>query len=335
MVNWKKKRIVTASLLAWLAVPMLVWAQHYPAGSEGITAATLPPPGVYFEDQNTFYYSDKTPGFYRQLEANPWQSGFYLYTYTQAPKLTLVTHWKFLGADYGVAAMVPFEYLKHREPQPAVLETEAGIPVGPTINSVNKFGLSDIEIEPLILAWHLKQFDIVTGYAFWAPTGEYDHHELYLLNLGYGCWSHMFTLGATWHPDTDRKWAVSLLNHYEINMAQYSDLYSTSTPPYYASRSTTPGETYTLEWAISRTLFDYLDAGLTGYYQQQVTATEGPTWWGPTFMMERSHVAGIGPEISATCPEWGLTGSLRYAYEFSAMDHPQGQAIHLTVTKTF
>jgi hypothetical protein len=52
-------------------------------------------------------------------------------------------------------------------------------------------------------------------------------------------------------------------------------------------------------------------------------------------LTERLHVAGIGPKISATFPQWGLAGSLRYAYEFSAMDHPQGQAIQLTLTKSF
>ena len=32
---------------------------HYPAGLEGIKAATLPPPGVYLRDYNWFYYSDQ------------------------------------------------------------------------------------------------------------------------------------------------------------------------------------------------------------------------------------------------------------------------------------
>jgi hypothetical protein len=78
-----------------------------------------------------------------------------------------------------------------------------------------------------------------------------------------------------------------------------------------------------------------MDFGLTGYYQQQVAPTEGPTVFGPTWQGERIHVAGIGPEIKGTYAKWGLSGSLRYAYEFSAMDHPQGHQINLTITKMF
>ena len=304
-------------------------AQHYPAGSEGIKAASLPPPGVYFDDYNSFYYSDQTPGFGGQLEH------FDMFTYVQAPRLTWMTGWKFLGADFGVAVKVPFAYKDHKQAFPSVLEKVPGIPVGPTISTTEEFGLSDIQVEPLILSWHLKRFDIVTGYSFWAPTGEYDHKKLFLLNLGNGYWTHMFTLGATWYPDEKKTWAISLLNHYEINMAQYSDLYASATPPYVASLDTTLGNIYTLEWAVSKTIVNGVDVGLTGYYQQQITDTEGPTWYGPTYFSERVHVAGIGPEIEVACPKWGLVGSLRYAYEFSAMDHPQGHLINLTVTKSF
>ena len=66
-----------------------------------------------------------------------------------------------------------------------------------------------------------------------------------------------------------------------------------------------------------------LDVGISGYYQQQVTDTEGPAPNGPTYKNEHIHVAGIGPEIKGAYAKWGLSGSLRYAYEFSAMDHPK------------
>ena len=342
--------ILRTFILQWLAIVFLLGitaklhAQHYPAGSEGIKGASLPPPGFYFEDYNSFYYSDRTPGFDGQLEhtfgsGGQVKPGFDLFTYTQAPRLLWMTGWKFLGADYGMAVRIPFVYKKHDQTVPTVLERVAGIPVGPAVTSVNKFGLGDIQIEPLILSWHLKRFDIVTGYSIWAPTGEYDHNTLFLLNLGNGYWTHMFTLGATWYPDAEKTWAISLLNRYEINMAQYSDLYNVPVSPSHplgiGSLSTTPGDIYTLEWAVSKTVVKGVDVGLTGYYQQQVTDTEGPTTYGPTYFSERVHVAGIGPEIEASYPQWGLTASLRYAYEFSAMDHPQGNLITLTVIKSF
>ena len=118
----------------------------------------------------------------------------------------------------------------------------------------------------------------------------------------------------------------------QMNLANPADLREQSGV---ASLDTTLGDIYTLEWAISKTVVPGVDVGLTGYYQQQVTATEGPTPNGPTWQNERIHVAGIGPEVGVTLPKWGLSASLRYAYEFSAMDHPQGHLINLTVTKSF
>lgn len=94
------------------------------------------------------------------------------------------------------------------------------------------------------------------------------------------------------------------------------------------------GDIDTLEWGVSKAVGN-VDLGLTGYYQQQVTATQGPTFNGPTWRGERVRVAGIGPEVEYTCPEWGVTASLRYAYEFTAMDHSQGNLITLSLTKGF
>lgn len=310
----------------------------------------MPPPGLYAEDYNSFYYSDRTPGFQGQLE-HTWKytgqgpypfamkPGFDLFTYVQAPRLLWMTGWKFLGADYGVAARIPFVYKEHDQGVPTILQKYGGVPIGPAVTSVNKFGLGDIQIEPLILSWHLKQFDFLTGYSFWAPTGDYDHNDLFLLNLGNGYWTHMFTLGVTWYPDSKKTWAISLLNRYEINMEQYSDLYnvpvSPSNPSGIGSLSTTLGDIYTLEWAVSKTVMPGMDVGLTGYYQQQVTPTEGPTWYGPTYFGERVHVAGIGPEINVNFPKSGFSILLRYAYEFTAMDHSQGSLVTLTLTKSF
>jgi hypothetical protein len=42
----------------------------------------------------------------------------------------------------------------------------------------DEFGLGDIQIEPLLLAWHLKQFDFAGGYAVWAPSGAFDKNRL-------------------------------------------------------------------------------------------------------------------------------------------------------------
>ena len=203
------------------------------------------------------------------------------------------------------------------------------------VNTVRKSGLADIQVEPVLLSWHLKRFDISTGYSFWAPTGDYDKNRLYFDNIGAGYWTHSVRLGITWYPDSEKTWAISLLNHYDFNTEQYRTVIADSSAPFgLGSIGTTLGNIYTLEWSVSKKISN-VNVGVTGYYQQQVTDTEGPAPNGPTYKNERIHVAGIGPEINVSSVKWGLNGSLRYAYEFSAMDHPQGHLISLNLTKSF
>lgn len=327
-------------------------AQHYPAGSEGINAGSLPSPGLIVEDDNSFYYGDRIPGFEGAFE-----HGFDTFTYVQAPRLFWMSDWKFLGANCGMGIRVPIEYKETTTKRivfPVVNGGGGSLGVFPggsqppsqptpplfyTVNYTSRHsGLADIEVQPMLLSWHLKHFDISTGYSFWAPTGDYDKNRFFIDNIGQGYWTHSFMLGITWYPDKEKTWAISLLNHYDINTEQYSSLVtvptSASNPLGVASMDTTLGDIYTLEWAISKTI-NNLDLGLTGYYQQQVTDTEGPTFNGPTWQGERIHVAGIGPEIGVALPKWGLVASLRYAYAFSALDHPQGNLVTLTIKKSF
>ena len=68
----------------------------------------------------------------------------------------------------------------------------------------------------------------------------------------------MQTAGATWYIDEEKTWAVSALNRYEFNTEQ-------------RDTHVTPGDAYTLEWGVSKTVAKVVDLGAVGYYQQQVT----------------------------------------------------------------
>jgi hypothetical protein len=208
-----------------------------------------------------------------------------------------------LGANYGMDVIVPFGYLdyKYQTPVGQVKETY--------------FGLGDIEVEPVLLSWHLKQFDVSTGYAFWAPTGDYVTSRPDLLAQGF--WSHMLTLGATWYPDEQKTWAMSVLNRYEFCQEQ-------------EQTQTDPGQVYTVEWGLSKSVTPTLDVGVIGYYQQQTTEDSGPR---ATSALDRK--VGLGPEVNAVWPKLGLITSLRYPYEFAARERPEGQLVTLTVTKRF
>ena len=125
----------------------------------------------------------------------------------------------------------------------------------------------------------------------------------------------MLTAGATWYIDSEKTWAVSGLNRYEFNTEQ-------------RDTHITPGQAYTFEWAISKSVIKPLDLGIAGYYQQQVTKDSGAG-----SIANRDRAAGIGPEISVACPKCMMFVSLRYLYEFMAEDRAQGHTFALTLTK--
>lgn len=278
-----------------LAQPGIVTAQpivagHYPAGAEGIKGASLPPPGVYFRDYNFFYFADR----FKDVPVD-----FEIFAYVNAPRLIWMTDWKILGANYGMDVIVPFAYMDWKV-------------MG---NRDNHFDLGDIQIEPLLLAWHQSQWDLAIGYAIWAPTGDFSTTRPDIVAKGF--WSHMLTLGGTWYPDTEKTWAVSLLGRYEFCHEQ-------------EDTEVDPGQVFTLEWGLSKALRKTIDVGLIGYYQQQTTKDRGPR-----FSDKRDRKIGLGPEINTFCPKLGLFTSLRYAYEFDAVERPEGHLVTLTFTKRF
>jgi hypothetical protein len=127
----------------------------------------------------------------------------------------------------------------------------------------------------------------------------------------------MLTLGGVWYPDEKKTWAVSLLNRYEICHEQ-------------DQTRITPGNMYTLEWGLSKTVAQGVDVGLIGYYQQQVTDDSGAAASAHT-----SRVIGVGPEVNVFWQKPGLVTSARYIYEADARNRPQGHTVTLTVTKRF
>jgi hypothetical protein len=273
---------------------------HYPIGAEGLKGAELPPPGFYVRDYNYFYYADRIDGMPAPVE------NVNLSVFVNAVKLIYLTDYKILGANWGVDTIVPFMYKNFTG----------------ALGTAGQFNLGDIYACPLLLSWHIQQFDFCFAYGVWMPSGNYEPGTPTaplrgLDSPGSGYYSHMVTFGGVWYPDEKKTWALSLLNRYEVSTEQ-------------DQTQITPGNVYSLEWGLSKTVAKGVDVGLAGYYQQQVTQDSGPR-----AASAFSHVVGIGPEVSVMWEKLGLISSLRYEYEVDAKDRPQGQAVVLTLTKRF
>jgi hypothetical protein len=287
--------VVFASLLAAPATINAQPSSHYVPGSEGLFAATLPPPGVYLRDYNWFYYADQFNNASGNKVGGPNPKAF---IYANVPRLLWITDVQVLGGYLGVDALVPFAY--------------KSLQAGPFDNAT--FGVSDPFFEA---TWskHTKQFDFALGFGAWAPTENFNPSDPTWAGLGY--WGYMFTAGATWYVDEQKKWSISALNRYEIN-GQQDDT------------GITPGQVYTVEGGIGYGVSKIVTLGAIGYYQQQTSVDTGTGASG-----DRDRVSGIGPEISAFFPSITLGVSLRYAYEFLAESRLQGHTVMLTLTKRF
>jgi hypothetical protein len=297
---------------------MPIGGVHYAAGSEGIKGGSLPGPGLYVRYDNLFYYgtSDLLPDYKS-------------YIYQQSPQVMWMTPWKILGANYGMNLTVPLIYNDTSFNEFLALP---GGGVKAISQDMNRFGLGDIEIEPLLLSWHLKRFDFRADYGFWAPTGDYDGSSL--VNLGDGLWTQMISLGGVWYPDNEKSWAFSILNHFEFNSQVPGALAPGTQFP-----SGGPGgagsvpeniscSTYTMEWGASKTVFKMIDVGIVGYFQEQFMYHTGSVF-------NDSQVAAIGPEIRSEFHNTGWILSLRYEYQFLANNSPQGQVVALRISKGF
>ncbi len=295
-----------ALLIAGLLAPGLLQAQptaHYVPGVEGIKGASLPPPGFYLRDYNAFYYSDtlndssgnKVPG----LKSDA-------FIYANVPRLVWITDYQLWGGYLGVDALLPLQY------------THLDISAGPNkLIDHGTFGIGDLFAEG---TWskHLQKFDFSLGAGAWMPTGD-SSPEPITTRAGLGYWTAMLTAGATWYVDADKLWSVSALNRYEFNTQKDGATY-------------TPGQAYTLEWGVGRTLSKTAEVGVSGYYQQQVTEDSGP---GKPNGPVRDRAAGVGPEVNLFYAPCKVNFSLRYAYEFLAESRLQGHTAVLTITKIF
>jgi hypothetical protein len=301
-----KTRIQLLLLAALLTtLPVALQAQptaHYAPGVEGIKCASLPPPGFYVRDYNYFYWSDQL----NDLNGNKIDgANLKAFTYANLPRLIWITDTKILGGYIGVDGFMPLIYQN--------LEHNLGGPY-----SSDDFSVGDLFAEGT-LSWHLKQFDFAIGSGVDMPTGDSPTQWGPNTKPGLGYWTFMQTAGGTWYIDEGKTWAVSLLNRYEFNTRQ-------------RDTGVTPGQAYTLEWGLSKTIAKVYDVGLVGYYQTQVTGNVNEP---ANPLMGHDRVAAVGPEVSVAFPKQMFFASLRYNYEFMAEGRAQGHNITLSLTKRF
>jgi hypothetical protein len=104
-----------------------------------------------------------------------------------------VTKKKILGANYALAALLPF--------------SNSSIS-SPTLGAIaGGGGFSDSFYQPLTLGWHFKRADIQAAYGFFAPTGRFTAGAT--TNTGTGHWTNSPTAGETFYLTKNKRTSVS------------------------------------------------------------------------------------------------------------------------------
>ena len=268
-------------------------------GDVGLQAGSQAPPGGYY---GVVFYRYGTDTI-KDLDGNQINTGSSsLNIFAFAPLLSVVSPQKVLGANYGFLVVPPLVNMSLEAPR-------FGQNPGP--------GLGDLYVQPISLGWHMKQADVVAGYAFFAPTGRYavgaDD------NTGLDMWGNELTVGTTVFFDEKKTMDVSTLAAIEFHSkkrhsdAQVGTLLTLEggLGRNFAGGAAKLGLVYTAQWKLT-------DDTLTGL---QALLVRG-----------KNSMAALGPELTLTIVVNGkslLVGfvTLRYEWEVYARTTTQGNTL--------
>lgn len=275
---------------------------HYVPGIMGIKAATLPPPGSYYIMHNVFY----TANSYYDGDGNSADINFDINVFVNAHRFVHVWEDVFLGANYAVNVIVPLMY--------------TDISIGAFNVSDDQFGIGDIIVDPLVLSWNRKKYDLAFGLGAVVPTGSYDITEA--ASPGKSFWTGLLTFGGTYYFDEHKSWTASILSRYEIH-SKKKDF------------DVTAGNDFTFEYGIGKTIPGKAiwTFGASGYAHWQVTEDKGDDVFYDAGVKDRVFAAG--PEAQCFIPSLKMNFELRGLLEFAAVDRPQGPKACLSIIKAF
>lgn len=289
----KYKAIQLAMILTLFLAAGTAYAQlsaSHIVGDQGLMSGSQPPPGAYLI---YFLYNYDTPTIvgpnggelsFQNGDISAWGHAF---------GFSVVTKRQIFGANYGASMFyLPFQNLSIEAPRQDLI-AETG------------FGYADLWAQPIQLGWHRKQADIITWYAFYAPTGRYEPGARD--NRGFGQWSHELSLGSTVYFDEKRAWHAATLGSVEFHSRKKDSDAKT-------------GNVLTLEGGVGSTYKKFLTAGVAYYSQWKLTDDSGLSL--PSIVQDRlgkNRNFAIGPELGLVLPlskDLKKLMILNFRYEF-------------------
>jgi len=181
--------------------------------------------------------------------------------------------------------------------------------------SIDRSGFGDLYVQPVKIGWKLNRLDVVTGYAFYAPTGLYSPREV--VNIGKDQWTHEFSLGSAVYLGSRKAWNISALASYNLNQRK-QDI------------DITRGDSVQIQGGAGKTLGKF-DMGLAGYALWQVRDDRGAAL-PPALRGLRDRAFGLGPEVDITIARIRGRITVRYCHDVFARARPLGQILVFGIT---
>lgn len=306
------------TLVAAMALASPARAQlngHNTLGDFGVLAGSQPAPGFYAA---AFYYRYDTDTIRGRngdrVVLDPQRRGE-LAIHAFAPLVWYVSELQIAGANVGAAAAFPIVNAALEAPAFG-LQDESGS------------GMGDIWIQPLNLGWHTPRADIMTGFGFYSPTGEYEPFGDN--NHGLGMWSFELFAGSTVYLDEAKSWSFATNAYWETHTEK-------------KDTEIKVGDVLTLEGGFGKSFLEgAINVGFAYYGQWKLTEdtlVDRPGFLsrfdiGPD-LLQKHRTFGIGPDITlplATKTKLIALINVRYFWELGVRSKTDGQSLVVTAT---
>jgi len=266
---------------------------HKLPGLIGLDAARIPEPGLYVADRIVSYSANEI----RDRGGNIIPvNGFDMHALANGVGIAYTVKLKRSSFSLSMAASAPIARLRlNIQDQPEA--------------SLDRFGLTDIYIQPARLGWRSNRFDVVGAYSLYLPTDQS------LLAGGKGLSSgqttHEFSAGGTAYFKNDRTAFLTALASYDINRRK-RDI------------DITRGNVFQIQGGAGVSLFDRrIETGVAGYWLRQVSADHGADL-PPLLQGVRDRVYGIGPEVAVMMKTIRSQIRMRYEWDLGVQSRPRG-----------
>lgn len=285
---------VACSAAAAPAAQALEGAVQYPHGAEGFYAGALPPPGTYLLAYGIHYQ-----GQLQDNSGNDAAGDVELTVNAIAPRVVHMTDKTFLGANWGMHAVVPFFSNTLKVGAAGIDDTETG--------------LGDITVNPLILAWHRPDLHYAFGLDINIPTGSYKSTRAN--NIGANYWSVEPLFAVTWLPGDGWELNGKFMYNYKF---ENNDTNVRS------------GDEIHVDYTIGKTVAENWTLGLGGYLVHQIENDERN---GVDIANSRARVYAVGPQVKYQAGATSLIG--KWHHEVSAKNAFQGDRLMLKLVTPF